>query len=736
MGIFTKISKTDDQEKINDFFRKLNNSKDETLKDLADKMDDIRKNPSMQVIKPFSLYVDILEMIMSNNADFSKYHYFDLVLEAEKIYKDIFTYDEETPDFENLCLVFLELFDENSAIKRKCFNVKFFNLFNNKLNYIKWLKSINQQANVLLVENHYISYGLKARSFFADEDMFTANIIDVTEKLLCAVNPKLVIDAETKNIEHMAGIYNVDESLILNAEQHIDMAEKILDRSSELLETANKRLEVIDSVSKNTVDNVKRLCDTELEIAKATLSDIDIKLKDAYNEFAENQNNIILYEKQQLLNSVFAEAESKLKEIKNMAMMAVNSANLELIKINQQSGDVVAKIENYVNNDEKISKLVNDAKANEELINKIDKLMIINDQNIDQISRNMAVNGGVSNQAAGGATGASVNDIYASGNRAAAKDNWDDEEIPTVSPLLDENISFKERYNTIMKAKEKLELKGEHFHKMFDDVLIAVLENANPYLIGPSGCGKTYMVSQLARLLNLDFIDIGYINEEYDILGFQTANGGYSRPNFYRCYKYGKIAFCDELDNGNSRATVKLNSFLSNTEDASYSFPNGENVKRHKNFRMIAAGNTTGNGADSNYNTREKIEESVQQRLTPIFIDYDNNVEKAILKDYEEWYEFVVLFRNATTAYEKNSYGGAPGIITTRDVTRIKKYLDHGSYTMDKILDYEFIQTKESSYLAFLDNHMKSNIDPHSKAKEILKKFSEKVEAIRNSSAN
>ena len=239
-------------------------------------------------------------------------------------------------------------------------------------------------------------------------------------------------------------------------------------------------------------------------------------------------------------------------------------------------------------------------------------------------------------------------------------------------------------------------------------------------LLGPSGCGKTFMVKQIASILNMDFVDIGYINEEYDILGFQTATGAYSTPNFYRCYKYGKIAFCDELDNGNSRATVKLNSFLSNNKDASYNFPNGENVKRHNNFRIIAAGNTAGNGADANYNTREKIEESVQQRFMPVYVGYDNYVEGKILADYPEWYEFIVLFRDGTDNWGSMNDTAAAGIITTRDTAKIKRYLDNKSFDMGKILDYEFIQTKDMEYLAFLVSHMKGKLTEYPKATKIF----------------
>ena len=300
-----------------------------------------------------------------------------------------------------------------------------------------------------------------------------------------------------------------------------------------------------------------------------------------------------------------------------------------------------------------------------------------------------------------------------------------------VNMFLDTSIPFEKRYALVMAEKQKRIEQGEHFHAMFDDVLTILMEDANPYMIGPSGCGKTFMVKQIASLLHMEFTDIGYINEEYDILGFQTATGAYSATNFYRCYKFGKIAFCDELDNGNSRATVKLNSFLSNGRDARYSFPNGESVKRHKNFRIIAAGNTAGNGADANYNTREKIEESVQQRFTPIYVGYDNAVEEKILGNYKDWYEFAVLFRKATDAWGNLNDCSAPGILTTRDTARIRRYLDNKSLDMGKILDYEFIQTKDMEYLAFLTKHMGEKINSFPRAKYNYDTFNQKVKQLR-----
>lgn len=714
MGIFG--TKTDQDAREKQIIKDLDQV--EETRRIAYRLNDIKNNPDNALMKPYFLYFDVLEMVMSNS-QFKEKDYGWLLDTAEGVYKDVFVYEEETPDFENLRLVFLELFDKDSAVNRGCFNVTFFNLFQNKHNYIKWLKSIYTNYAVKAIEDYYVPYALVARSFFVDEDTFTANIISVTNKLMKAVEPQSEYDKALKNLEHMVGIYNVDESRIMTAEQHIDAAEALVKKSTQVLELLNERVKTIENLSRTAVANVNQMCESQVTVAKADLGEISEKLNQAYNDFLENQKRLVLFDRQQFVNGAFEEAEQKLNELKAMADRTVSAAGLELARINQESGSAVSKLDAYVKNEENLQKLISAAATLPEQ----GVIEAVAARSGVQVNVQPSSQLGTANQSSAGA-----NMVMASPAVApAVSDFTEDEQLLPVNPLLDDSLSFADRYERVMQKKTELEASGEHFHEMFDDVMIAVMENSNPYLIGPSGCGKTYMVSQIAKVLGADFIDIGYINEEYDILGFQTADGGYSKPNFYRCYKYGKIAFCDELDNGNSRATVKLNSFLSNTEDASYNFPHGECVKRHANFRMIGAGNTAGNGADSNYNTREKIEESVQQRFTPIYVGYDNEVEKSILRGYEDWFDFVVLFRQATDAWSENNFGDAPGIITTRDVTRIKKYLDHQSFSIEKIVKYEFVQTKSVDYLAYLDEFMRLHIKADSKAQGILNAFSSMV---------
>lgn len=733
MGIFS--FKTRDQ-KINhmkELVKSLQISYDSNIKLVGERLARVIDKPENAVMQPITLYCDVMEMILSNTSNFRPSEYDSLISYAESIYPHVFIFEDQTPDLDELCRVFTEFFDKDNVVSKRAFDVTLFDLFSDKHNYLKWVRSVFSNQSLKKIGEFCVPYALEARSYFPDEDMFTANLIGVCKRMMKEANPAEVYEDEKKKLCHQAGIYNVDEERILTTEKKLDAAQNMLTKSESILRLADERIKTVDAMTQANCDKIKMVCETEVSQARVEMSEMDEKLRAVFETFVEGQKKIILYDKQEMIKEVFAEAQQKLTELKMTAQQAVNNANLELLRLNQASQETMGKLNTYLENDEHVKKLMESAAESQEMQKKLERLAILNEANFEQL--NKMTQAAVAPAAA--VTTEKTKTVIKHVNEPEVMEEVEEieEVIGDVNPFLDESIAFSVRFKRVMECKEKMAKAGEHFHEMFDDVLIAVMENANPYLIGPSGCGKTYMVNQIARILQVEDVDIGYINEEYDILGFQTANGSYSKPNFYRCYKYGKIAFCDELDNGNSRATVKLNSFLSNVNDAHYVFPGGENVRRHPNFRIIGAGNTAGNGADNNYNTREKIEESVQQRFTPIFIGYDNAIEKEILGHHHDWFEFLVLFRKATDAWGKNNYGDAPGIITTRDAARIRKYLNNGSYSAEKILEYEFIQTKEIGYLTFLENHMRKNIEKKSPATELLDKFSLRVEQKRNDAA-
>jgi hypothetical protein len=265
-----------------------------------------------------------------------------------------------------------------------------------------------------------------------------------------------------------------------------------------------------------------------------------------------------------------------------------------------------------------------------------------------------------------------------------------------------------------------------------------IIENKTPYMYGPSGCGKTYMIEgQIAKLLGLDVTTNGYVLYEQDILGYtNSGNGQYVPSNFYRCMKFGSLIFFDELDNGIANATVVLNRFLGGQTGEKYVFPNGEVVKRHPNFRIISAGNTKGSGKTFTYNTRQKMDESIMQRVVPIEVNYDNRIEKVILSDYPNWYNFAINFRKAVETVHNNSGEdiNSVGTFTTRDATSVKKYLDDKSFTDEQILLYEIIENKDIDYLQNITKNL-DKLDSEgcftAAGQKLLRKYNKIVESRR-----
>lgn len=731
MGLINNKKNNDpDELRYDKLYELLDNEKAPKLKALFQELKYYHENPELCPIKPFGLYLEVLERISNNTTNFRKVVWGDVMKYAVSMYAHMFVLEERTPDFTNLSILYASMFEPNNMVALYGFIPTLFHLFTDKLNYVRWGMSFLKNKFSQDELDAITDFGTKIRPYCAEEDLFTAELIQYSRRIAGGEDPKQIAEQEYENMRRMSGVYDVSEERILVAEQKLDMVQASLDRLQDSLKLSTERADMLVGLSDKIIKDVDKHCKAEVSNAKEMVENLTREMGKSHSDFMEAQRKEVLADKDMLVNSVITDSNEALRSLKKEIDSVVQSARRDILRINRESGDVITRVEEYLSGNERIKDILADETFSKELNDKIDHLMDIYEENMKaketvtvlesvpsatvskKGGKNMqtvpvtAVSGSVATVEYQTAPSMEMPPASVVVSASAAE-----ETMKPTSVLLDESVSFKDRLALAMKRKKEMMKNGVHFHKMFDDVLVAVMENANPYLIGPSGCGKTFMVQQIGDILDVESVDIGYINEEYDILGFQTANGGYSCPNFYRCYKYGKIAFCDELDNGNSRATVKLNSFLSNTTNGMYSFPHGERVARHPNFRIIAAGNTTGNGADANYSTREKIEESVQQRFTPIFVGYDNEVEKSILSGFNNWYSFVCAFREATNAWTKYSRSGAPGIITTRDVTRIRKYLENGSFNQNKIIEYEFVQTKDPDYLAFLAKEMRRIIE-------------------------
>ena len=204
--------------------------------------------------------------------------------------------------------------------------------------------------------------------------------------------------------------------------------------------------------------------------------------------------------------------------------------------------------------------------------------------------------------------------------------------------------------------------KGGFYHEKFEQILSQVQLDEPIMLIGPAGSGKNVAVSQVADALGQHMYYTNNASNEFKLTGFIDAGGNYRETEFYKAFKNGGVFFLDEIDNSDPSALIVINSALANGYMA---FPH-ETIDRHPNFRIVAAANTWGKGADLQYVGRSALDGATLDRFDNIFFDYDTNLERALYPN-DEVLQFMWAFRNAV--YQSK----IPHIVSTRGIGKVYK---------------------------------------------------------------
>lgn len=162
------------------------------------------------------------------------------------------------------------------------------------------------------------------------------------------------------------------------------------------------------------------------------------------------------------------------------------------------------------------------------------------------------------------------------------------------------------------------------------------------FIAGPAGSGKTTCAEQVARALGLTFhpVSVGPETMKSDLMGFIDANGNYHTTQVREAFERGGLLLLDEIDAGNGASITIMNSLLSN---GYCSFPDGV-IKRHENFRCIAAANTYGRGADRLYVGRNQLDAATLDRFVFRSFGYDEELERRLAGD-DKWVDRVQEIR-------------------------------------------------------------------------------------------
>ena len=178
---------------------------------------------------------------------------------------------------------------------------------------------------------------------------------------------------------------------------------------------------------------------------------------------------------------------------------------------------------------------------------------------------------------------------------------------------------------------------GEVFHSKFEMIKTCVESKIPVYLAGPAGSGKNHTLEQVAKALDLDFYFTNSVQQEYKLTGFIDAGGNFHETEFYKAFKNGGLFFLDEMDASIPEVLVLLNAAIAN---GYFEFPNGK-ITAHEDFRVVAAGNTVGSGADEAYTGRMVLDQATLDRFAIIEFGYDLKIELALAKGNADLVSFI-----------------------------------------------------------------------------------------------
>ena len=185
----------------------------------------------------------------------------------------------------------------------------------------------------------------------------------------------------------------------------------------------------------------------------------------------------------------------------------------------------------------------------------------------------------------------------------------------------------------------KRKIKGRQ-HAAFERVLQLASQRVNVLLVGPAGSGKTYLGEQIAKALGFNFSSISCSAgmSESQLAGWllPTGAGGkfeYAPSPYVNIYKKGGVFLFDEIDAGDPNTLTFVNKGIAN--DGFFVPQNLKEpyVKKHEDFVCIAAANTFGTGADTQYVGRNPLDAATLDRFKvgTVVMDYDKELEAELI---------------------------------------------------------------------------------------------------------
>lgn len=222
-------------------------------------------------------------------------------------------------------------------------------------------------------------------------------------------------------------------------------------------------------------------------------------------------------------------------------------------------------------------------------------------------------------------------------------------DVPTIAEVKDlihnEMMEYNVLTNIELKVGDEVKILDEEpRHFLFPEILTTVNAGIPSALIGPAGSGKSTVCEQIAKALNLKYYLQNSVSGDHQLSGYKDAHGNYQTTSFRTAFENGGLLLVDEVDTSDAGALKWMNTALANGHAM---FPDkAEPVQCHKDFRIIIAANTFGNGADRMYVGANQLDASTLDRFVFFDFSYDEKLEM-ILSGNKNWATRVQRLRAA-----------------------------------------------------------------------------------------
>lgn len=314
----------------------------------------------------------------------------------------------------------------------------------------------------------------------------------------------------------------------------------------------------------------------------------------------------------------------------------------------------------------------------------------------------------VASPAPASAVGSKLEELLIQTIAAASVEKIVEEAKPALNDFIIKTFGILPKVTKVESPKGTHEIKGVT-HEAFEKVLNLVNLDIPVFLSGAAGTGKNVICKQVAEGLGLDFYFTNAVTQEYQLKGFIDANGTFHETQFYKAFTNGGLFFLDEMDGSIPETLIILNAAIANRY---FDFPTGK-VEAHPDFRVIAAGNTIGTGADIEYTGRYQLDASSLDRFALIEINYSPAIEEAVTNGNKELCKFARLFLEITNAV------GIRCLFSYRSMERIAKL--EGTFELAEVLKMALTKGLSKDDLNIIANEFEK--------KRFINKY---VEAIKN----